>query len=147
MNNEIIDVKIELLDPELKLPTFAYPGDVAFDLQSRISTKVMINDITGIPTGIKIELPIRYEALIRPRSGLALKRGITVFNSPGSIDSEYRGEIIAIIANFSKSDFIINKGDRICQMAIRPVPQINLIQVDKVRPTIRDGKGFGSSGV
>lgn len=142
-----VKVKIKLLDTSLSVPSFSYPGDVAVDLYSRINTIIGPNEIEGVPTGLAIELPIGFEAQIRPRSGLAIKNGISLVNTPGTIDTEYRGEIVAIIVNFGKKDFVIKKGDRICQMAIREVPKVEFVVVDELNPTYRGSKGFGSSGV
>ena len=141
-----VQVKVKLLSPETKLPQFAYPGDVAVDLRSRIDAVLEPNQIMGIPSGIAIELPVGYEAQVRPRSGLALKHGISLVNTPGTIDTEYRGEIICIMVNFSKKSFKIVKGDRIAQMAIREVPVVDLVEVSKLSETTRGANGFGSSG-
>ncbi len=141
-----IQVKVKILDSETKMPQFAYPGDVAVDLRSRINASIPPNQIMGIPTGIAIELPVGYEAQVRPRSGLALKHGISLVNTPGTIDTEYRGEIICIMINFGKENFIITKGDRIAQMAIREVPVVELTQVQELSETARGSSGFGSSG-
>ncbi|OLS21617.1 MAG: Deoxyuridine 5'-triphosphate nucleotidohydrolase [Candidatus Heimdallarchaeota archaeon LC_3] len=141
-----VKVKMKLLDLALKIPSFAYPGDVALDLYSRITTEIKSREIKGIPTGIAIELPMGYEAQIRPRSGLAIKHGISLVNSPGTIDTDYRGEIVAIVVNLGKEIFFINKGDRICQMAVRKVPIVELEFVSELSKTSRGEKGFGSSG-
>ena len=141
-----VQVKVKILDPETKLPQFAYPGDVAVDLRSRIDAVLEPNQIMGIPSGIAIELPVGYEAQVRPRSGLALKHGISLVNTPGTIDTEYRGEIVCIMVNFGKESFKIVKGDRIAQMAIREVPVVDLIEVSELSETTRGINGFGSSG-
>ena len=141
-----VQVKVKILDPETKLPQFAYPGDVAVDLRSRIDAVLEPNQIMGIPSGIAIELPVGYEAQVRPRSGLALKHGISLVNTPGTIDTEYRGEIICIMVNFGKKSFKIVKGDRIAQMAIREVPVVDLVEVSELSETTRGANGFGSSG-
>ena len=99
-----------------------------------------------IPTGIAIAVPIGYEAQIRPRSGLASKNGITVLNSPGTIDSDYRGEILVMLINHSKKDFEILRGMRIAQMVISKVEQFNLVSVDQLDTTERGQDGFGSTG-
>lgn len=141
-----IQVKVKILDQDTKMPQFAYPGDVAVDLRSRIDASIQPHQILGIPTGIAIELPVGYEAQVRPRSGLALKHGISLVNTPGTIDTEYRGEIICIMINFGKENFIISKGDRIAQMAIREVPIVELTEVQEISETTRGSSGFGSSG-
>ena len=145
-NEALVQVKVKLLDTETKMPTFAYPGDVAVDLRTRIDTIIQPLTIVGVPTGLAIELPAGYEAQVRPRSGLALKHGISIFNSPGTIDTEYRGEIVCILINLGKEPFIITKGDRIAQLAIREVPVVELLQVTELSATKRGKKGFGSSG-
>ena len=144
--DESIQVKVKLLDTETTMPKFAYPGDVAVDLRARIDVTLRPHDITGVPTGLAIELPTGYEAQVRPRSGLALKHGISIVNSPGTIDTEYRGEIVCIMINLGKEPFSIAKGDRIAQLAIREVPVVELIQVDELSETQRGKKGLGSSG-
>lgn len=103
--------------------------------------------IVLIPTGLHIELPQGYEAQIRPRSGLALKNGIGILNTPGTIDADYRGDIGVILYNFHKNDFVINHGDRIAQMVINKYEEFNLIQVEKLSETSRGSGGFGHSGV
>ena len=96
---------------------------------------------------IKLQLPNGFEAQIRTRSGLALKAGVTILNTPGTIDTEYRGELVAIMINFSNDPFIVKRGSRICRLAIREIPKIELKLVNKVTGTSRNSKGFGSSGV
>ena len=146
MTKTPIQVKVKILDTETNLPQFAYPGDVAVDLRSRIDAVIKPHQILGVPTGIAIELPVGYEAQVRPRSGLALKYGISLVNTPGTIDTEYRGEIICIMINLGTNDFTIAKGDRIAQMAIREVPLVELLEVPELSDTVRGSSGFGSSG-
>lgn len=141
-----VTVKVKILDSETILPHYAYPGDVAVDLRSRIDATIQPHDILGVPTGIAIELPVGYEAQVRPRSGLALKHGISLVNTPGTIDTEYRGEVVCIMINLGKEPFVITKGDRIAQMAVREVPVVDLVQVDELSATTRGAAGFGSSG-
>lgn len=146
MSKTPIQVKVKILDPDTTIPKFAYPGDVAVDLRSRIDASIKPNQIMGVPTGIAIELPVGYEAQVRPRSGLALKHGISLVNTPGTIDTEYRGEIVCIMINFGKEEFKIAKGDRVAQMAVREVPIVELIEVRELSETKRGSAGFGSSG-
>ena len=146
MSSSLVKVKVKILDAETILPKFAYPGDVAVDLRSRINATLEPLAILGVPTGIAIELPVGYEAQVRPRSGLALKHGISLVNTPGTIDTEYRGEIVCIMINLGKEPFAITKGDRIAQMAVREVPVVDLIRVDELSSTERGSAGFGSSG-
>lgn len=146
LNYQKAIVKVKLLDSETKLPQFAYPGDVAVDLRSRIDIELNQFEIKGVPTGIAIELPQGLEAQVRPRSGLALKHGISLVNTPGTIDTEYRGEIVCIMINFGKEVFKIAKGDRIAQLAIREVPIVELIEVSELSDSKRGFNGLGSSG-
>lgn len=146
MTSSSVTVKVKILDAETKLPQFAYPGDVAVDLRSRIDTVLQPQAILGVPTGIAIELPVGYEAQVRPRSGLALKHGISLVNTPGTIDTEYRGEVVCIMINLGKEPFTITRGDRIAQMAVREVPVVDLVKVDELSSTERGSAGFGSSG-
>jgi dUTP pyrophosphatase len=99
-----------------------------------------------VPTGLFIELPVGYEAQIRPRSGLAFKNGITVLNTPGTIDADYRGEIKVILVNLSADEFVIKSGERICQMIISKHEKANLVEVDVLSDTIRGAGGFGHTG-
>jgi dUTP pyrophosphatase len=142
----VVQVKIKRIDKSLDIPTFAYPGDVAVDLRSSIDTTIERLEIKGVSTGIAIELPKGYEAQVRPRSGLAIENGISIVNSPGTIDTEYRGEIICILINLGSERFEIKKGDRIAQMAIREVPTVEIVEVENLSSTKRGEGGFGSSG-
>ncbi len=134
---------------DLELPRFMTPGSAGMDLYASIDEETIIK--TGerklIPTGIMIDIPVGYEAQIRPRSGLAYKHGVTVLNAPGTIDSDYRGEIKALLINHGQEDFKINRGDRICQMVINKVEMITFLEVDELSDTLRGDGGFGHSGV
>ena len=143
---QIVTVKVKILDSATIMPQYAYPGDVAVDLPSRIDTTLEPNSILGVPTGLAIELPEGYEAQVRPRSGIALKYGISIANTPGTIDTEYRGEIVCIMINFGHEPFQIAQGDRIAQLAIREVPIVELVEVKELSKTHRGDQGFGSSG-
>ncbi|HID32229.1 MAG TPA: dUTP diphosphatase [bacterium (Candidatus Stahlbacteria)] len=129
------------------LPTYATEGSVGADLYARVGADLTIppGGWRLIPTGVKIQIPKGYEGQIRPRSGLALKHGITILNSPGTIDSDYRGEIKIILFNFGKEDFLIHNGDRIGQLVISRVVKARFVPA-KVDDTDRGGNGFGSSG-
>ena len=118
------------------------------DLCASIGNKTVLapGDRTLIPTGLRVEIPNGYEAQVRPRSGLAIKHGVTVLNTPGTIDSDYRGEIKVILANFSKKDYIIRRGERIAQLVIAPVVKIGWIEVEEVNETMRGDGGFGHTG-
>lgn len=131
------------------MPKYQTLGSAGMDLMAMLSEPVMIKPLqrTLIPTGIFIELPTSYEAQIRPRSGLALKKGLTVLNSPGTIDSDYRGELKIILINLSNETVIINNGDRIAQVVIAQHARAELIEVQKLSDTERGEKGFGHTGV
>ena len=131
------------------MPAYATPGSAGLDLRANISDNVTLEplDRAIVPTGIYIQLPEGYEAQIRPRSGLAAKNGITVLNSPGTIDSDYRGEICAILVNLSREPFTIHSGDRVCQMVIARVEQAEIEPVEVLDETERGNGAFGHSGI
>lgn len=133
---------------DLEIPKYATEHSAGLDLRAAIDDQLILEpgEFKLIPTGIAIELPERYEAQIRPRSGLAAKFGITVLNSPGTIDSDYRGEIKVCLINYSKSAFVIKRGDRIAQMVMAQFIRCDLNQVSKLTETIRSDGGFGSTG-
>lgn len=135
----------------LPLPKYETEGAAGLDLfaATKENKKILIapNSAEMIPTGIAIAVPSGYEAQIRPRSGLAAKNGITVLNSPGTIDSDYRGEILVMLINHSKKDFEVVRGMRIAQMIISKIEQFNLISVDELNTTDRGKDGFGSTGI
>ena len=142
-----VQVRVKRLTPDAKIPKAAKAGDVAFDLYSVIDHEIKQGERYAVPTGIAVEIPPGYEGQVRPRSGLALKEGITVLNTPGTIDSGYRGEVKTIMINHSDTSFQITKGMRISQLAIRPVPKVSFIEVDELSDTDRGEGGFGSTGV
>lgn len=130
------------------LPEYATSYSAGLDLRANITESIILKPLerTLVPTGLFIELPQGYEAQIRPRSGLALKHGLTVLNSPGTIDADYRGEIRVILINLSNEEFVISDGERICQMVIASHGQVNWIQVDTLDETDRGAGGFGHTG-
>ncbi|TXK72645.1 dUTP diphosphatase [Mesonia sp. HuA40] len=130
------------------LPQYATQGAAGMDLRANLEDKVILGPLerTLIKTGLFIELPIGYEAQVRPRSGLALKKGITVLNSPGTIDADYRGEIGIILVNLSQESFVIEDGERIAQMVIAQHEQANLKEVSVLEESQRGAGGFGSTG-
>ena len=130
------------------LPAYATEGSAGMDLCAHLHESVVLEPLERklIPTGLFIELPTGYEAQIRPRSGLALKQGITCLNSPGTIDADYRGEIGVILINLSNEMQVLNSGDRIAQMVIAPVTQISWEPATALTPTNRGTGGFGSTG-
>lgn len=130
------------------LPAYATPQSAGMDLRANISEAITLKPLERrlIPTGLFIELPVGYEAQIRPRSGLALKKGITVLNTPGTIDADYRGEIGVILINLSSEDFVIEDGERICQMVIAQHSQAEWVEVEVLGETERGAGGFGHTG-
>lgn len=141
-----VTVRVKRLSPDARIPKAAKRGDVAFDLYSMIDYELRPGERFAVPTGIAVEIPMGYEGQVRPRSGLALKEGITVLNTPGTIDNGYRGEVKTIIINHNAESFKITKGMRISQLAIRPVPEVEFIEVDELSDTERGEGGFGSTG-
>jgi len=147
------NLEVKILDNGfgLPLPKYETEGAAGLDLfaATKEDTKIIIppRKAEMIPTGIAISVPSGYEAQIRPRSGLAAKNGITVLNSPGTIDSDYRGEILVMLINHSNKDFEILRGMRIAQMVISKIEQFNLISVDELDITDRGKGGFGSTGI
>ncbi|RKZ21272.1 dUTP diphosphatase [bacterium] len=142
-----MEIKVKRLDPDLPLPRKATEGSSGFDIYSRVDQVINPGEIKGIPAGIVLEIPEGYEVQVRPRSGLALKHGIGILNSPGTIDSDYRGEVVVILFNFSKEPFAIKKGDRIAQIVPVKLPEVKLIEADSLTDTSRGSGGFGSTGV
>lgn len=132
-----------------QLPAYETEASAGVDLRADISPSIILKPLERavVRTGLFIELPIGYEAQVRPRSGLAAKHGITVLNSPGTIDADYRGEIGVILVNLSNTDFEIKNGDRIAQMVIAKHERVHFTEVDELTDTTRGAGGFGSTGV
>lgn len=130
-------------------PAYATPQSAGMDLRANIETPIRLKPLERrlIPTGLHIALPAGYEAQIRPRSGLALKKGITVLNTPGTVDADYRGEIMVLLINFSQEDFVIADGERIAQMVIARHEQGTFVQVEALDETERGTGGYGHTGV
>ena len=144
----MIKVLIKKLNPAVRLPEYKTSGASGMDLIAFIEKSVSVKSKTSsiIPTGLSVAFQKKYEIQIRPRSGLAAKNNITVLNTPGTIDSDYRGEIKVIIYNHGDDDFIINNGDRIAQMVLSPIIKMDLEEVKDLPKTIRGEGGFGSTG-
>ena len=130
------------------LPQYATAASAGFDVRANIDTPILLKPLERIlvPTGLFIELPVGAEAQVRPRSGLAFKNGVTVLNSPGTIDADYRGEIKVILVNLSKEDFTINDGERIAQIVIAKHETAEWTEVDQLMETQRGDGGFGHTG-
>jgi len=131
---------------EIQLPEYATPGSSGLDLRAAETAVIPAGGYGAVGTGLYLELPLGYEAQVRPRSGLALKYGLTVLNAPGTIDSDYRGEVRVILVNYGKNDFMIEPGDRIAQMVFAPVTRADLSRIDFLSKTERAAGGFGSTG-
>ena len=144
----MVKVLVKKLDSSVKLPVYKTSGASGMDLMAFIKESINIKSKTSalIPTGISVAFSKDYEIQIRPRSGLAVKNNISVLNTPGTIDSDYRGEIKVIIYNHGNNDFTINNGDRIAQMILAPVVKMDLEETKDLPETIRGQSGFGSTG-
>lgn len=131
------------------LPAYATPQSAGMDLRANIDEPIVLRPMERrlVPTGLHIALPAGFEAQIRPRSGLALKHGITVLNTPGTVDADYRGEIMVLLINFSQEDFVINDGERIAQMVIARHEQGAFVEVETLDETERGAGGYGHTGV
>ncbi len=131
------------------LPSYGTVASAGVDLRANIEEPIRVESLEKVivPTGLFIEIPIGFEAQVRPRSGLAFKHGITVLNSPGTIDADYRGEIKVILVNLSKETFVIENGERIAQMVIAAHEQAEWVEVEELGDTDRGAGGFGSTGV
>lgn len=145
--DDAVTIRVRRLSPEAQIPKAARAGDVAFDLYSTVDCTLAPGERHAVPTGIAVEIPRGYEGQVRPRSGLALGEGITVLNTPGTIDSGYRGEVRTIMINLSSEPFQIVRGMRISQLAIRPVPYVEFVEVEELSETERGEDGFGSTGM
>ena len=130
------------------LPTYETLASAGMDLRANLTEDVLLKALERalIPTGLFIELPVGYEAQVRPRSGLAIKKGITVLNTPGTIDADYRGEVMVILVNLSAEDFWVHDGDRIAQMIISTHEKAEWIEVNELKETERGAGGFGHTG-
>ena len=133
--------------PDAILPAYAHPSDAGMDIRSVDDLVIPVGRRALVKTGLVANLPPAYEAQVRPRSGLALKHGVTVLNTPGTIDAGYRGEIGVILINLGEADFEVKKGDRIAQLVIAPVTQPAIVEATEVDVTDRGAGGFGSTGV
>ena len=144
----MVRILVKRFDKNIKLPTYKTSGSSGMDLMAYIKNKITINPgkIALVPNGIALAIPENYEIQIRPRSGLAAKKGISVLNTPGTVDSDYRGEIIIILINLSKKSFVVKSGDRVAQMILCPVAKGKLQEVKNLPKTVRGKGGFGSTG-
>ena len=146
-----VTLRVKRLDgnTDIAMPSYETEGASGLDLRAAVDGELTLHpgDIRLVPTGLAISLPLGYEAQIRPRSGLALKHGVGMVNSPGTIDSDYRGEIGLVLINWGDAPFVIKRGDRIAQMVIARVSRAHVLEVDRLETTERGEGGFGHSGV
>ena len=144
----MVKVIIKKLSPEVELPSYKTTGSSGMDLMAFIKSSITIKPKASslIPTGLSMAFSENYEVQIRPRSGLAAKNNISVLNTPGTIDSDYRGEIKVIIYNHGNENFVVNNKDRIAQMILTPIVKMELQEADELPKTIRGEGGFGSTG-
>lgn len=140
-------LRFKRIHPDAALPAYAHASDAGMDVRSVESLTIPAKGRALVHTGLVVLLPPGYEAQVRPRSGLALKNGVTVLNTPGTIDSGYRGEVGVILINLGDCDFVVNKGDKVAQIVVAPVTQAAIEEVDEIDETDRGAGGFGSTGV
>ena len=144
----MVKVLVKRLDSKVKIPQYKTSGSSGMDLMAFVKNSIKIepNTLELVPTGLSVAIPEDLEIQIRPRSGLAVKSSVSVLNTPGTIDSDYRGELKIILFNHGNKDFIVNNNDRIAQMVLTPVIKMELEEVDQLPETIRGSGGFGSTG-
>jgi dUTP pyrophosphatase len=147
-----VTLKIARIDPRVQLPQYESAGAAGMDLRAFLEADLSIPPLgrARVPTGLRIEIPEGFEGQVRPRSGLAIKLGVTVLNSPGTIDSDYRGDVDIILVNLGAEVFVVKNGDRIAQLVIAPVltaPETVIVETGELSVTARGGGGFGSTGV
>ena len=149
MQTLTVEVKRIPGNEDIELPQYMTEGAAGLDLRAAVKSEIILEpgDTILIPTGIALKIPLGYEAQIRPRSGLAMKYGITLLNSPGTIDADYRGEIGVIFTNFGKGKFVLKRGDRIAQMVFAKVERVTLKQVSDLEDSVRGSGGFGHTGL
>lgn len=147
MSDDVIQLPIKRLDPSVELPSYAYSGDAGLDLRANEDVTLQPYERRLVSTGLAFAIPEGYAGFLQPRSGMALKRGLSLANTPGLIDAHYRGELKVIAVNLDAHEPIhIKRGERIAQLVIQKVPVVNLVEVDELDETDRGAGGFGSSG-
>lgn len=142
----MVEVLINRLDEGLPLPRRAHDGDAGIDLLSAVDVMIGVGERAAVPTGVALAIPEGYAGYVQPRSGLAARDGIGVLNSPGLIDSGYRGEVKVILVNLGAEKFEVRRGDKIAQLVVLAVPDVTLAEVRELPPSARGEKGFGSTG-
>ncbi len=140
-----VKVLVKKLSKDIILPSKATKGSAFYDVCAEVNISLKCSLVTPVPTGLAFDVPSGYEMEIRPRSGLSLHK-IILANSPGTLDSDYRGELKILLLNLGNKDYLIRKGDRVAQIGVRPISEIIFLEVDKLSKTIRGSGGFGSTG-
>jgi len=148
---EVIEIKIKRISnayDDIPLPEYATEGSAGMDIRAALQDDLTLSkgEVVLVPTNLSIEIPVGYEIQVRPRSGLAIKHGLGILNSPGTIDSDYRGEIKVIMMNFSKEDYVIKRGDRIAQLVVSKVYRAGFIEGNSLNDSKRGSGGFGHTG-
>lgn len=149
MNQKVIEMNVQIINKSKHpLPQYATPLSAGLDLRANLDTPLTLAPLQRclVPTGLFMALPVGYEAQVRPRSGLALKKGVTVLNSPGTIDADYRGEVCVILVNLSDQPFVIEDGERIAQLVVARHEQVEWQPVETLSETVRGEGGFGHTG-
>ena len=148
MNDDVVSLPIKRLDPTVELPSYAYAGDAGLDLRANEDVTLQPLERRLVSTGLAVAIPEGYAGFVQPRSGLALREGLSMANTPGLVDSHYRGELKVCAVNLDAERPIhIERGERIAQLVIQRVPVVSLVEVDELDETDRGAGGFGSSGV
>ncbi|MCL4424832.1 MAG: dUTP diphosphatase [Firmicutes bacterium] len=147
--NIIVRVRRRKGTEDLPLPRYMTEGAAGMDLYAAVEAEITLpaGGVTLVPTGLSLAVPPGYEGQVRPRSGLSLKHSVTLLNSPGTIDSDYRGEVQVILINLGKEPFVIRRGDRIAQLVLQPVLRAELVEVEELEATQRGAGGFGHTGL
>ena len=143
---QTVEIKFQKLHPDAQVPSYAHTGDAGADVYSVVEVTLQPSDRAAIPTGLAVDIPLGYEIQVRPKSGLALKHGLAVLNSPGTVDAGYRGEIQVIVINLGNEDYTFVKGQKIAQLVLKPVIQAQYIE-GELGTSDRGVGGFGSTGL
>lgn len=144
----MVELLVKRLDPGVPLPTSAHPGDAGLDLCAAEDVTLKPGERASIPTGIAVAIPEGYAGFVLPRSGLAARHGLSMVNAPGLIDAGYRGEIRLVLINLDPSEALeLRRGDRVAQLVLQPVPEVQVREVDELPPSARGEGGFGSTGL
>lgn len=147
MNVTDLDVQIVRLDPELPLPSYAHPGDAGADLRTAVDVQLGPGERALVPTGVAIALPEGHVALVHPRSGLAARHGLSIVNTPGTIDSGYRGEVKVMLINHDPHETLsLQRGDRIAQLVVQRYERVRWVEAESLPGSVRGGGGYGSTG-